>query len=294
MRTPDPTMLTCVARFVACALVAGVVRAGVAGAQTPTASPAPAPTALAFSAHAHANLTVVAQGNTYNGSVELAVAQRANLMRFDVLSVKSDTFPVPPISLTFVIDRRANTLTAWSAATKQYRVQPLVPRAAASATPRASAGPRARTTPRPTATPGPQQRGTSPFAKLDVLEATLRLTGHTTTAGLPTTGLAFDLQVRKTGESATSHVSATTQLADEFAAFPVTLDASLEPGAVPFSAKLSYAVDELTRAAPPLTRFTVPAGYTEARSMLNVIFPGGPMSLPAPARPASPQPTASP
>jgi hypothetical protein len=142
--------------------------------------------------------------------------------------------------------------------------------------------------------PPPPPRGSSPFAKLDVLEASLRLTGHTTTAGLPTTGLAFDLQVRKAGEQAASHVSATTQLADEFAVFPVTLDVALEPGAVPFSAKLAYAVDDLTRSLPPLTRFTIPAGYREARSMLNVIFPGGMSGIPMPGRPASPLPTSSP
>jgi hypothetical protein len=287
-------MMMHLVRIGACAMLPVVVLGGVSDAQTTKASPTPAPTPVAFSARAHANLTVVAQGTTYNGAVELAVAQRANLTRVDVLSVKSDSFPVPPIRVTVVIDRRANTLTAWSDSTKQYRVQPFLPRSAASPTPRASASPRASARPRASATPSPPQRGTSPFAKLDVLEATLRLTGHTTTAGLATTGLAFDLQVRNKGETATSHVSATTQLADEFAVFPVTLDASLEPGAVPFSAKISYAVDDLTRALPSLTRFEIPAGYTEARSLLNVIFPQGMMGMPMPVRSASPLPTPSP
>jgi hypothetical protein len=207
-----------------------VVLGGAAGAQTAKPSPTPAPTPVVFSVRAHANLTVVAQGNTFAGAVQLAVAQRGDLTRVDVLSVKSDSFPVPPITVTVVIDRRAKTLTAWSDTTKLYRVQPFLPRPAASATPGASASPRASATPRPL------QRGTSPFSKLDVLDATLRLTGHTTTAGLPTTGIAFDLQVRNKGDQATSHASATAQLADEFAAFPMTLDVSLEPGAVPFSA----------------------------------------------------------
>jgi len=117
-------------------------------------------------------------------------------------------------------------------------------------------------------------RGTSPFANLDVLSVTLKLTGHTTTAGLPTTGLSFDLQVRKKGDTALSHVTALTQVADEFAAFPMTIDVSVEPGAAPFSAKLGYAVDELTRSAPPATSFRVPAGYKEAPSLFDVIFPG--------------------
>ena len=265
-----------------------VVFAGAAGAQMPKPSPTPAPSPPGFSAHAHANATVVAQGTTYTGSVALAVAQRPNLIRIDVLSLKSDSFPLPPITVTVVIDRRANTLTVWSDSTKQYRIQPFLPRAAATATPRASA------TPRPTVAPRPVVRGTSPFAKLDVLEATLKLTGHTTTAGLPTTGLAFDLQVRNKGEQATSHVAATAQVADDYTAFPVTLEISLEPGAAPFAAKLSYAVDDLTSAVPPPARFAIPAGYREANSLMSVIFPRRPNPAPTPARAASPGPTATP
>jgi hypothetical protein len=276
-------MMMNVARIGACAAISVVVLGGAAGAQ-PTPSPTPAPTPIAFSARAHAILTVTAQGNTYSGAVELGVAQRANLTRVDVLSVKSDTFPVPPISGTVVIDRRANTLTVWSDVTKQFRVQPFLPRAAASPTPRSGASPRA------TATPRPPQGGTSPFSKLEVLDVSLKMTGHTTTAGLPTTGLAFDLQVRNKGDQATSHVAATTQIADEFVVFPMTLDVSLEPGAAPFSAKLSYAVDDLTRGLPPLTRFAVPAGYKQAKSLLNVIFPRGLNTV----RPPSPLPTSTP
>jgi hypothetical protein len=209
---------------------------------------------------------MVTKGGTVGGSVQLGIAQRANLTRIDVLSVKSDTGPLPPISLTVVIDRSANTLTAWNDAIKQYKVQPFIPRVAPSPAPRRSASPK------PTASPRPAVRGTSPFANLDILAVTLKLIGHTTTSGLPTTGLAFDLQVQRKGESEPVHVTATTQLADEFPIFPMTLDASIEPGAQPFSAKLSYAVDDLTRETPPLSRFTVPRGYKEAPSLLNVIF----------------------
>ena len=256
-----------------------------AGAQTPKPSPTPAPSPPGFSAHAHADATVTAQGTAYAGSVTLAVAQRPDLIRVDVLSLKSDSFPLPPITVTVVIDRRANTLTAWSDATKQYRVQPFLPR---------TTSPSPRATARATASPRPAVRGTSPFAKLDVLEATLKLTGHTTTAGLPTTGLAFDLQVKNKGDQATSHVAATAQIADDYAAFPVTLELTLEPGTVPFGAKLSYAVDDLTPGVPPLSRFAIPAGYTEASSLMTVIFPRRPSPAPSPARAASPAPTRAP
>jgi len=112
----------------------------------------------------------------------------------------------------------------------------------------------------------------------------MKLIGHTMTLGIPTTGMSFDLQVRNKGDKATSHVSATTQLADEFAAFPMTLDLSVEPGAAPFSAKIAYAVDDLTREVPAATRFAVPAGYAEAPSLIGVIFPGRPTAKPAPTQ----------
>ena len=263
------------------AVLAVFVLAHAAGAQTPKPSPSPAPTVVAFSAHAHANVTVVTQGNTFSGSLQLGVAQRTNLTRIDILSVKSDTIPIPPLTVTAVIDRGANTLTVWNDATKQYRMQPFLPRAAASASPRPSPSP----SPRPSSSPraGLFPRGRSPFADLDVLSLTLKMTGHTTTSGLPTTGLSFDLQVQRKADKLPSHVVATTQLADDFPVFPMTLDVSVEPGMAPVNAKLSYAVDDLTRTAPPLEHFKVPAGYTEASSLLGVIFPGRFVPMPSPS-----------
>jgi hypothetical protein len=284
-------MLRGFARVAAWAAVPVFVVAGYAGAQTPqpSATPAAAPAAAAFSAHAHANVTVVTASGTYGGSAQLGVAQRANQTRIDLLSLRSDSIPVPPISVTVVIDRGANTLTAWSDTTKLYRVQPFLPGTRAGASPRPGATPTRRptATPSPSATAAPRARGTSPFAKLDVLSATVKLTGHTTTAGLPTTGLSLDLQVQNRGDKAPTHISGTTQLADDYAVFPMTVDLSLEPGTAGFSAKLAYAVDDFTRGLPPAATFTVPAGYTEAPSLLGVIFPGrspaGRMPAPSPS-----------
>lgn len=277
-------MFTRLARIAGFAIVPAIVLAAQAGAQTPSPSPTAASTPSAFSAHAHANVTVTTASGTYGGTAQLGMAQRGSQTRIDVLSLKSDSVPIPPIVVTVVIDHRANTLTAWSDTTKLYRVQPFLPRAA-SVTPAPRATPRPNATRTPSATPGPVSRGTSPFAKLDVLSVTLKLTGHTTTAGVPTTGLSFDLQVKNKGDATATHVTATTQLADEYAVFPMTADISVEPGAAPFSAKLGYAVDDLTRSMPPATSFTVPAGYREAPSLLGVIFPGrGPSrSTPAPS-----------
>jgi hypothetical protein len=268
------------ARIAACATLLCSALIGTGGAQTPSPAPSPVPTPVAFSAHAHANATFVMQSGTYSGTVQLGMAQRANLTRIDVISIKSDTFPVPPISVTVVVDRTARKMTAWSDATKLYHVQSLLPGALPSIAPRPTGSPSASPSPRP-------QGGTSPFSKLEVFEVTMKLIGHTATLGVPTTGMSFDMQVRNRGDKATSHVTATTQLADEFAAFPMSFDVSVEPGAAPLSAKISYAVDELTRDVPPAARFTVPAGYTEAPSLIGIIFPGRPTASPKP----SPKPT---
>jgi hypothetical protein len=87
-----------------------------------------------------------------------------------------------------------------------------------------------------------------------------------------------------------THVTATTQLADEFAAFPMTIDASAEPGSGSFDGKFSYAVDDLTRGLPPATQFTVPAGYTKASSLFSVLFGGRSGASPRPAPSPTPRP----
>ena len=123
------------------------------------------------------------------------------------------------------------------------------------------------------------------------------MTGHTTTVGLPTTGLAFDLQVQGKNDRAPTHVTANTQLADDYAIFPVSFDASVEPGSGSFNVKVSYAVDDLTRTLPPASAFTVPTGYTKASSLPGVFFPGRdrrPSVSPSAAPMGSPAPMASP
>ncbi|HEV2736979.1 MAG TPA: hypothetical protein VGU66_00225 [Candidatus Elarobacter sp.] len=271
------------AAVVGCAILTALAAGHTAGAQTPKPSPTPVATPVAFTAHAHATVTVATASATFGGSVQFAVAQRTNLTRIDVISVKSDTIPIPPIGVTAVIDRTANTLTVWNDVTKQYRVQPFIPRAATSPTPR------------PSASPAPPRRRTSPFADLQVLELTMKLTGHTTTLGLPTTGFSYDLQVQRKADKAPLHVTATTQLADEFFIFPMSFDAAVTPGSSPTGAKISYAVDDITRETPPLARFAIPAGYTEAGSLLEVIFqrrsmPSVPMPAPTPTPARTPPP----
>ncbi len=282
-------MMRYAGRAVLCAvLLAALGRA--ASAQSATPSPAPPP--AGFTAHAHANVNAVFSGNAMNVVGRFGLAQRANLIRVDILSLTSDTMPIPPITATALIDRGTNTVTLWNDTTRRYYTHSLVPSFGRGASPAPSPSPRPTASSRPAPRPsprssrGPAQRG-SPFRDLQVLSLTLRMTGHTTTVGLPTTGLAFDFQVQGRNDRAPTHMTATTQLADDYAAFPMTIDASAEPGSGTFSAKLSYAVDDLTRGLPAASLFTVPAGYTKVDSPFQVLFAGGggpgAMSSPAPA-----------
>jgi len=233
-----------------------------AAAQTP--APVPVATPAGFSATAHADGTIVTQGRTITGSLQLGMAERPGLVRIDLLAVKTDAMPIPPIRVTAVVDRRANTLTVWNDLTKNYYVQPFLPQASPGASP--------RPTPTPSASVPPQAM--SPFANLDVLSVTIKMTGHTMTNGVPTTGLSFDLEVAKKGDAAPVHVLADAQIVDASAGVPMNLNVSVEREGSPNKANLTYAVDELTRGLPPLSRFKFPAGYTKASSIWVVVTRG--------------------
>ncbi len=190
-------MNTTVVRVVAGGVFALAALGSAVNAQTGTprpAAPSPSPTPLAFTARAHADVTVVSSGRTITGSVVMGMSQRANLTRVDIISVQTDAIPLPPISASFVVDRSARTVTGWSAATKKYYVQRMAP----------------SPSPGPTPTPKPQGlfAGTSFLAGLDVMDVSVKLTGHTTTAGLPTSGLAIDAHFAKKGSLTVVHATA--------------------------------------------------------------------------------------
>ena len=157
-------------------------------------------------------------------------------------------------------------------------------------------------TPAPHPTPTPAPIGMfghgSPLANLDVLDVSMKMTGHTTTVGLPSTGLAFDLHVAGKGQKTPVHLSATMQLSDVYGGFPLSIDASIDGGISRPQVKLSFAVDDLTRVTPPLAGFRVPAGYRRAASIGAVIFNGSApravSPLPAPSLIPMPTPTPSP
>jgi hypothetical protein len=166
-----------------------------------TRPPAPLPPGLRARAHAVVTVTGPSTGTapprTLTISIGLAVATRPNLVRVDVLSLKSDVAALPDLHFTAVLDRRANRVTLWNDAVKRYYLLTFLPQAAPTPAPRGS--------------PTPVPRAVSPLSGLDILAIAITMTGHTVTNGVPTTGLSFDLRVAKKGQAVPVHVTATTQ-----------------------------------------------------------------------------------
>jgi len=256
--------------------------AGAAWAQAPTpaatAMPTPAPTpAPPFTARAHASVTIGASHVPY-ATAQFAVAQRGALTRIDLLSITSD-FAIPKLMATVVIDHGNNTATSWSDTTRLYYVQKFVPTAMPSIMPRpaASAAPRA---------------GASFLKNLDVLSMSFKLTGHGTTAGIASSGLLFEADVAAHGSTSPLHLTSTLQLADDYAFFPLALDAAFGHASGAPSATIAYAVDTISfTPPPPPSQFVVPTGYKLARSLFDVL--GFPSRRPATMAP-QPQGTTAP
>jgi hypothetical protein len=244
-------------RSLVLAAALALAAAAPAAAQT-TPRPAPAATPVAFSAHAHADVSVTTTTATYALTMQIAVAQRDRFTRYDILSIRSTSLPIPSPALTFVLDRVANAVTIWNDATKTYAAQPLVPSPAGlpGRVPASAFPPNAR----------------SPLADLDIFSFTVALANHTVTAGLPTTGLTMTVDLKQKGESSTAHLTATAQLADEFAAFPVAIDARVDPGMHAFDGRFTYLVDDFAPHVPAETSFSVPTGYVRADSLLAVLL----------------------
>jgi hypothetical protein len=268
------------ARFARAVVVAAVSTPAIAAAQS--VAPTPASTPAAFTAKAHMSITVSMPQGPMTLTARVGLAQREQVTRVDFLSVQSPVLRIPIGTLTVVIDRSSNTLTAWNDSSRSYYTQPILPRPAASSIPSSA----------PSAKPSPLARAKpvrSALADLEVLVMTVRLLGHTTTVGIPTTGLGIDVEMRKKTETKSSHIVATLQIADDYAFFPVSVDMTFEPGVTPFGGKLSYAVDSFDKTTPPIATFDIPAGYREEASIFAVV-----LGAPAPRAPASALPSRTP
>jgi len=234
-----------------------------AGADGPPIAPMPLtiPVPHSFTAHAHGDLKIMFGGSPIDLAARVTIAQRDLFARYDI-TVERGGVPIGPAGgLTLILDRSTNAVTVGSDATKLYYTQSLMP-TTAPPSPAPSASPRLPFTTR------------SPLADLDLFTMNVQLNGHSTVVGLPATGFIMTIDFRRKGATATSHVHATVDLADDFASFPLDFDATIDPGMAGVTGVLHYAVDDFVRAEPPLAEFAVPAGYAKAATLFGVISKG--------------------
>ncbi len=207
----------------------------------------------------------------------IAFEQRDSLVRIDVLSLGIPgadptlsalmaTQLFPPGGFTVVYDRTASTYTIWSSAKRLYYTQT---KANGVATPTPIPVPSASAL--PGATNGPL--GVFSFLRSlkddKVFTVSFTLTGHGPVNGHPATGLSFQyLKTTNAGETTDFHGQ--LKLADDLNDIPIEIAASVKTKGIPES---SFRLDatSIAQTDPPDADFAVPAGYTRAASLGDVI-----------------------
>ncbi len=204
----------------------------------------------------------------------IAFEERDPFIRIDLLSLAIPgvdptmsalmaTQLFPPGGFTVIFDRKTATYTIWSSAKRMY----FTPAKAALATP--------SPTPGPSATPGPANGLVTMLSALrslkddKVFNLSLSLTGHGTVNGHPATGLSFQY-LKTTNSGETSDFHGQVQLADDLNEIPVEISASIKGKSFPES---SFRLDatSIGPANPPDADFAIPAGYTRANSLGDVL-----------------------
>jgi hypothetical protein len=268
----------------ACFLLAIMFAGTAVSAQDAPASAPPSPVPSGFSGRAHITVTFPFQSSNMSASARVTVAQSDQLTRVELVSVDQSILPVQIPRFTFVVNRRTNTVTAWNDTARVYYTQAFLPQ---------QFGGPARLSPPPGTSARPSRPERSALASVDLLTFNLRLTGHTTTAGIASTGLAFDMKVRRHGQTALSHITGTVQIADDFAFFPVAIQAQIHGNGLGTPATFLYTVDSFDRDAPLPEAFVIPDGYREATSLIGV-FTGVARRNRVPLAAPSVSPSASP
>jgi hypothetical protein len=206
---------------------------------------------------------------------DVAMEERGPRLRVDVLSLAipgtSGTLSAlistqlfPPGGFTIVYDRTAGAFTVWSPSKQRYYTSAI-----------------AGTQPEGQPIAGPATaivEGGDLFSAFSFARSlkddaefnvSLGLAGHQVVNGHPATGMNFQYD-RKTKAGAGLELHGTFQFADDLDGVPVEISVAGKGGSIPESAfRLDFST--LTKQTPPDEDFEVPAGYTRATSMGDVI-----------------------
>jgi hypothetical protein len=204
---------------------------------------------------------------------DIALEERGSQLRIDVLSLGIpgmsatistlvSTQLLPLGGFTVVYDRKAATYTVWSSAKRVYY---------SSASGAAQNGP---VTGAAVAVVGANDLFSAfSFARSLKDDAaftlSLGLAGHQTINGHPATGLNFQYaRTTKTGDALEMH--GTFEFADDLDDVPVEISVAAKSKMIPDSA-LRLDFSSLVKQTPPDADFDVPAGYTRASGLGDVI-----------------------
>jgi hypothetical protein len=207
---------------------------------------------------------------------DVAMEERGPRLRVDVLSLAipgtSGTLSAlistqlfPPGGFTVVYDRSAGAFTVWSSSRQRFYTS-------------ASAGTQSAGQPIAASAATAIVEGGDLFSAFSfarslkddtAFNVSLGLAGHQTVNGHPATGMNFQYD-RKTKAGADLELHGTFQFADDLDGVPVEITVAGKGGSLPDSAfRLDFS--SLTKQTPPDEDFEVPAGYTRATSLGDVI-----------------------
>lgn len=259
-----------------CALFTGALAMGAASGARAADPGAP----NGFAAKGSLTVQTELSGAKINVGGNIALEQRGQLVRIDVLSLSlpgvdsmlsslASSQLFPPGGYSVVYDQAKHTYIAWSTSRKMYYENE---GSGSSAPPPSNPGVAAATAVSSTSDILHAFSAARALRDYKVFSASLNLTGHGTTNGHPSTGVAFALKRQEknaTGDPLDVH--GTLQLADDLNELPVQINASVNGagGAPPSTLRLDFtSIDART---PPDSDFAVPAGFTKAGKITDIL-----------------------
>lgn len=241
---------------------------------SPTASPRPPITA--FSGTGRMTAQAEFSGKNVGVQADVAVWARSGLVRLDMqkLSLSSQdpaqnallTQLLPTGGVTAVFNQKTQMVTVWSSQSRSYYTTKLsFPHPKATATPKPQ---------KPKATPSPKppmvsiMNALDSMTQYDVYSETFELTGHQPVNNHLASVFHFLSKTQKHGGKLET-VDGTLALADDLSGVPLQLVVQAT-GNVNGNAHLDLL--SFSTVTPDAMLFRVPAGYTKAKSILDVVM----------------------
>ncbi|HEY9180909.1 MAG TPA: hypothetical protein VIO32_09325 [Candidatus Baltobacteraceae bacterium] len=238
-------------------------------------SPSPRPALTAFSGTGRLTSQVEFTGKSMGLQADVAMWARPGLVRLDLqkMALSSQdpsqnallTQLLPTGGVTALFNLKTQMMTVWSSQSHSYYTSTLNLLRPKS---KPSGKPKPKATPAPNSPMNAFLKGLDSMTQYDVYSETIELTGHQPVNGHMASVFHFISKTQKHGGKLET-INGNLALADDLSGIPLqlALDAT---GSMTGTMKM----DLLTFApsTPALSLFSVPAGYTKAKSILDVVM----------------------